>query len=439
MPMYQVMFFGRLSAPFFHKLIFGLLGLGAFCSAAHACESVRTPAEFLQCVLQRKPEIISARAEAESATDLKQQSGRWINPEIESEHLFGKTLGDVQYEHQIGLLQTFELGGKRGARIAAAEARENKATADRDAQIGEELSDALGELLQAAQLREELAAVNSAINAYQRMLSTLRRRSVLSVEQRSTLQLFQSNFETLEDTQASLLSEQKILLATLATDLPGVKVDWAALARITVADWPEISKDLLNSVPTKNPTLRRLNALNELAFAEYESASAEAWPDLKLGPTIRFSGEGPIHSQAYGLGVSISLPIWDARGPLKRATHRLIEASRITLEAKHTQEQLLIQEKSDSYRALRERILDRSARESFEHYIDSVESQYARGLLGPAHVIEAYRQRIEGLRSRFQVERTALSLLLNVWTSLGDLPDPAIKWAQSSWREVSNK
>lgn len=407
----------------------------AFGAQSFACESVRTPVDYLRCVRERNPEIVASRAEAESAEDLKEQSARWLNPELQSEHLFGQTLGDNEYEHQVGLLQTFELGGKRGARIAIADARVKKTLAERDSQISGALGEGLIELLRTFQIREEVTAVDGAIAAYKRMVANLGRRSVLSPDQRSTVQLFQANLETLEDSRAALLAEQRILRATLGTDLPGIQVDWVSLDRFSIVNWPELSDSTLGAKTLDNSTiLKGLAAVQELVQAEFETTRAEAWPDLKLGPLIRLSGDGPIHSQAYGLGLSIGLPVWDARAPAKRAAQRLIEASQYTLATRRTQQELLLKEKRSAYQGLLERILDRSARESFERYIGSVEAQHARGALGPTQVIEAYRQRVDGLRSRFEIERSALSLLLEIWTSTGELPEQSLAWTGTSWK-----
>ena len=403
-----------------------------------ACEVVRAPIDYLQCVVERSPEIVAAQAEAESAQDLIVQAGRWLNPELEGQNLFGMSLGYYHVENQFSLLQPIQLGGKRDARVATATARAKKATAERDIQLSAVVGEALSQLLRSIQIRQEMGAIESAIGAYRRMVANLRRRTVLSPEQRATLALFQANIETLENSSSTLAAEQKILKATLVGILSGQQIDWRALDRFGIADWPELSPTT-NATLAANPNLRNFESLQDIAAAEYQSASAEAWPDLRLGPMLQFNTEGPIKFQQYGFGVTMALPIWDLRGPAKRAALRVSEAAHLVYETRLRQQAILVKEKQEAYVLLQNRIADRTPIESFERYLGSVESQFARGVLGPPQVIEAYRQRIENLRSRFEVERQALSLIVDIWTARGEVFEKTLSWAKTSWAQGGSK
>lgn len=403
-----------------------------------ACEVVRAPIDYLQCVVERSPEIVAAQAEAESAQELIVQAGRWLNPELESQNLFGMSLGDYVVENQFSLLQPVQLGGKRDARVATATARAKRASAERDIQLSAVAGEALSQLLRSIQIRQELSAIDSAIGAYQRMVANLRRRSVLSPEQRATLALFQANLETLENSSSTLAVEQKILKATLVGFLPGKEIDWRSFERFGISDWPELSPAAADAL-AGNPNLRQFESLQDMAAAEYQAASAEAWPDLRLGPMFQYVADGPIKFQQYGFGLTMALPIWDLRGPAKRAALRVSEAARLVYETRSRQQTILVKEKQEAYLLLKKRIADRTPMESFERYLGSVESQFARGVLGPQQVIEAYRQRIENLRSRFEVERQALSLIVDIWTAHGEVFEKALSWAKTSWAQGGSK
>lgn len=401
------------------------------------CERVRTPVEFLNCMQQNNPEILSVRAEAESAQDLVRQAGRLPNPEFQSQNLYGSSLGDTKFENQLGLMQTIQLGGKRGARRDVAKARANRANADRDVRLAITLEEGIAQLLRGIQIRQEIRATQAALGAYRRMAGNLRARSILSPEQRSTLALFQANLETLENSQNSLMAEQMLLRAAVSLSVGGADLDWSHLEHYQINRWPEFPKNAPNLSVERNPSLKSIAATRELALAEYDLESAEAWPDLTLGPMIQFNGDGPIQYQTYGFGLSFTLPVWDLRGPAKRAALRLSDTSQRIFEITSIQQSLLFKERKGAYELLHQRISDRTPIETFEKYLGSIESQFARGALGPVQVIEAYRQRIENLRSRFEIERSALSLLIDIWATLGQATEESLAWVNTSWTRAS--
>ncbi len=430
---------GLLSASFRWGRIFALTIALSNVSSGWACDLIASPADLISCLPIRSPELQSAQAQVESAELRVEQAGRWLNPEFESEHLFGKTLGDERAENQFGLMQTLELGGKASARSSVATAGAKMASAEQKDALNERSGAVLHNLLRALQVREELAATDSALNAYRRMTGSLKSRGVLSPEQRSTLALFQAASETLEDTRATLLIEQRMVRAALSSQVMPSRLEWQVLESYRISRWPEITTEGSRPSLEQNPKLLILSAFHEKSLAEYDLESAEAWPNLRLGPQIKLEADGPIRSQSYGFGLSFSLPLWDARGPGKQAALIEAHAAESLRHAKATQFELIQREKREAYASVFERLQDRATRDAFERYMGSVESLYARGALGPTHVIEAYRQRIEGLRSRFEVERLAASLLSEIWTTQGALPEKATEWMKQAWIKSSTQ
>src|SRR6187455_2127169 len=90
--------------------------------AAGAGEIVVDYQAALRLARERAPEVVAARGRVAEARGRRAGAGTLANPELELLAGPRRRGGETTTELEVGLGQTFELGGRRGARAALADA-----------------------------------------------------------------------------------------------------------------------------------------------------------------------------------------------------------------------------------------------------------------------------------------------------------------------------
>ncbi|WP_312381221.1 TolC family protein, partial [Pseudomonas oryzihabitans] len=107
-----------------------VLGLGLLLAGGSAQASALTLEQALAQALRDNPDYLAARQETAAAAGARQQAGLLPNPELAFEVEDTRSASQTR---SITLTQPFELGGKRAARVAVAEANAGVVDADLEA------------------------------------------------------------------------------------------------------------------------------------------------------------------------------------------------------------------------------------------------------------------------------------------------------------------
>jgi cobalt-zinc-cadmium efflux system outer membrane protein len=278
--------------------------------------------------LERAPQLLVARANLDAAAAALRQS-RWPeNPEleIEAENVLGSgPFADFDAaETNVTLRQPVTVGGKRGARVAAARARLEQARAEL-------------ELAQRATRRDVTIGYANVVMT-ERLAALARARSVdaQSLRDASERRLAAGLLSELQYAQAVLAG------AEAAATLNRAQAD-AANARRALARWLGTSDpdgisarfdDAWFDQPTAagqlppraafddHPRLRAHRAAVAAATAQQRLEERGAIPDPVLSLGARRFGDAPAgENRALVLGVSLPLPLWD-RNTAERASAR---------------------------------------------------------------------------------------------------------------------
>lgn len=239
---------------------------------------------------------------------------------------------------ELGLEQTFELGGKRAGRVLAATAaveRELASSADVTRRL---LRDVGAQFYEAARARERVRLAATSEAAAEELLRVARVRlahgdvAALDVNLAETV-LARARASRInlgaDQATAVFLLKGLLLLPPDAEIVPAVDVDLKVLA-------PELPAPTWSDVLPARPDLRALEAEVREARAEIDIARSLRWPDAT--PAVRYSREEgtPI---AWG-GVTITLPLLN-RGTGERLTSEArlrragaeLEATKASVEA----------------------------------------------------------------------------------------------------------
>lgn len=317
---------GRVRIWFIVCAFLSLTGSGA----ALAQEPVElTLRDALALALQRNPDLAAFGKERAATEAAILQAGVLPNPVLE---IAGDNLrntrkaeaGDRSTSIQLG--QLIELGGKREARVRAAEASRDLANWDYEARRVEVLSAVALRFvdLLAAQQRHRLAGEALA----------LARQVAEAVGKRVQA----GKVSPVEETKARLAqASAEVELEQAARERAAARSTLAALWGSRDPRFERADGDLETTVPLpsyeqlaervrSNPELARWSSEIERRRAAVDGEKAKAIPDLTVTAGVsRFS---QFDDRAYMVGISVPLPLFDTnRGGILEANRRLDKAS----------------------------------------------------------------------------------------------------------------
>ena len=286
-------------------------------SPARATASPLTLANAVQLALAQHPELAAARREVDATLGALDQAGVYQNPALSVE------LEDLRQGRRtttVMLSQPFELGGKRAARIAAAERAADVARAQLQARQSDLRAGVTAAFFDAliAQERVQLAQASLALaqTGSQAAGQRVQAGKVSPVEE-TRARLAEAGVR-LELMQAQ--GELQIALQQLRALTAGAShieaVDGRALALPAPLSPEAVESRIANAPPLQQARLevRRLGALADLE-------STRRVPDITVSAGIKRAQEAG-SSQAV-IGISVPLPVFDRnRGSIVEALRR---------------------------------------------------------------------------------------------------------------------
>lgn len=309
-------------------LLHPFLLLAALLATATHAQAADPPAtasltldQAVELALARHPELSAARHELDAARGASEQAGLPPNPELEA---------SVEDTHRatrvtaLQLRQRLELGGKRAARVQAAQA---------------------GEAIAALQLDARGAGLRASVQAaYWELQSAQARRELARQSQDLARQASDAAARRVNAGKVSPIEETRAQLALSGVALEGMQAeqDWlAARARLAalLGHGPQELPALSGSSPLP-PALKpeelepRLDTAPELLLARLELQRREATvelerskavPDVTVG--IGAQRDNELRRTQALLGVALPLPVFDRnQGSLREALARADQA-----------------------------------------------------------------------------------------------------------------
>ena len=385
---------------------------------AASCEIVKTYKEAILCVLENHPAVQRADAERMRTELLETKASQRPNLELN-----GKALRNLnessQNSGEIGLSHTFELGGKRLARIEKAKLEGQLGQVDMEAAKNEVLLRTLLDLQQFKYLSAEADLVNEGISTFEKILKTYRTRLKLSSEQDVSASVFTLALEDYKIKRSRISSEMTALLKTLELKTRAKLEVSDSLFPPKHANWPEMKSEGHSGYRPFNLRLVQTNL--KIAEAEKNLAKSEAWPDLKLGPDYEWSQGATTDEKKLGLTLSLPLPIWNrnqggiavAEADANKARLSLDLAEK-ELEVERT---LWLMRYESGVKAIKEGL----SSEEMKKRHQKLKAQFTSGLVPSSLVIEANRQILEFTKSKNEQELSTLEALWSLKRLQGKL------------------
>lgn len=270
----------------------------------------------IQTALQHSPELKAAQNDLQASEGAVTQAGAWLNPELQA------LVEDTRAETRTTtwqLSQPFEIGGKRAARVSAAQwaqAQAALALQARQAQVRADATEAFFALA-LAQERVRLAQASSQLGeqALQAASRRVQAGKVSPVEEsRAKVAQASLSIELVQAQSERRVAQQRLssLLGVPASQV--LVLDWQGTASepsAHAAFWAR-SPDWLSHAEAQlaeSPALRQQQLEVERRHALSELEAARRIPDVTL--TVGTKRAQELGRQQALLGVALSLPLWD--------------------------------------------------------------------------------------------------------------------------------
>lgn len=390
----------------------------AVASAQTPCAIPKSYQDLVACAEARSLEIQSAKLETERAQAQVRAAGQWQNPEISAETFQGKFAGERRSETDVALSIPVELGGKISARTAVA----NGGVAVSEAKLFEVRAKVRAQtLLKLHRLRQvihERQIADEAIDTFSKMVKQYARRPGLSPEQQVSLSVFRLSRSDYDLKRSSAADEIVSLDSFFKLNLGLSSEQIISALPQSPKHWPKLSapKQMQTS-----PQLQILQAELETSKAELSLAQREAWPTLRLGPSMKLLEEGGQSDSLLGVNLSFPIPIFNANGGARAAASAAVRISDTKKQLGTRELELKREELTRIYEQAVKALEGSVSHEEIERRHAESEVLFTKGVISSSLVIEAHRTSFDLERTRHEREITALSALLDLYTLDGDI------------------
>jgi len=384
--------------------------------AQNICEAAKSYLELLSCVETNSPEVNASKLEIEASDERARQARRFLNPELSGKKLWGTKDSSQSSQFEVELLFPVEIGGKRNARTNAANASKELASAEGQKTREDGLIKTGLSLHRLRQINVEVDLAQEAIERFERITTTFRKRTQLSPEQQVSLTIFRYALEEEKQKKAELLALKRSIAADLAS-IVGRKIETQTAIPSDISKWPIVKAGSTDGSAERRAAIARA-AESE---ATRQLVRAESWPTLKVGPSYEKMPSGNVIEERLGLGLSMELPVFSLNSGARRAADLSSRAaeikSRLVAAAAEERLQSLVEE----YNLITSALKSAPSHADLEKGHRSFEQQFNRGLVSYSLIIEAHRQLHETVDTKHRQELMALNLLWKIYQLNGQL------------------
>ncbi len=240
-------------------------------------------ADFVKCAEKNSSDIRISEQQVQSAAKLEDAAQQWINPDLDVDSVWK---GSDKTETSAALLFTLRLGGKKDALVSEARSEIQRAQASRDLSVNQTRLEIMLSLYRLSHLKTEIALGNESVNTFTKIVDQFQKRPALSPEQDVSLTVFKMALSDHQLKLTQLQADQDKLVQGLSA-VTGISKE-AILKSLPSRKekWSEISAE---GDIEASPQMRQAVADLKLARSQKDRAESEAWPDLKVGPSMKLT------------------------------------------------------------------------------------------------------------------------------------------------------
>ncbi len=326
------------------------------------------------------------------------------NPQVNMDYLRGDEFGLAINDYTLSVQHTIELGGKRQKRIA--KARTETEIEQKSIQLGlyKYFVKQIQNYQRVAQLGVLIKTIKEAISTFDKLTNKLEKRSTLTPEETisvSTLKLASNDYKArLND----LNNEYELLKGELEFSTNCSKIGDV----YSVLKFEKIKNELATGESGINEIEQMRVKLEE---NNLELEKSLGYTNLSIGPQVNYQQSGNDEFVSGGVSISFNLPIFHTNdGGKLQATKSLVHQkikTRNNLKFLEIRKKRLFEKYQRSLKVLQKM----PSIPEIEKKHHKTEKLFSRGIISMSVTIEAHRQNVDFLSSRFQTEQDLLTVI----------------------------
>jgi cobalt-zinc-cadmium efflux system outer membrane protein len=376
------------------------------------CPLPKSLNDITDCAMIFHPSVKRGLLKLNSSKKLEQVAAQGPNPTLFSRYVRGDSNGNETSELEANLSFTFELGGKRDSRKKYAFANKNKTIALNEATKSEVKIKTILSLYRLRQVMIEIKITKEAIRAFSKVIKQLKKLPRLSAQQEGALTLFEISLEETRVNESELFEEERKLEHYFHISTGHSLNEIKGFLPLPPTKWPKVMSQKIN---TNSPEIKKLKSLTVLAQKGLEVQKADAWPNLRVGPSLAIERVGMNSNKMLGLNIQIPIPIFQTnQGGKAFARSELVKARRNVVLTK-TEERHERMEQLRVYKSA-VNILNKTMKQSVvEKKHKKIERLYLRGVISSSIFLDSLKQKLSYLKSRNHREITAVKSLWSIY------------------------
>lgn len=413
---------GRKSPPNSHlvtmKSLIVFLAISFFTKQSYGQCDFKSPAEVLSLIRSNHPQLslnTSTKKMLEKNISVAKQRP---NPEMDLEANSGDTSEGNKITASIALRHVVELGNKREVRVNLAQKEYQAKVAGIEVGNEDIVIETVLNLYRLRQISESIPLYEEALQAFNKILKTKRKRNALSPEEeveKETLELATNDYRL----KLSQLMSEKINLNRHISLFANIDCEIPLEALPSKVNFSENFS--LQEAVIKYSKLLAAKKEIEFAQASSEYEKSIAYPDLRIGPTYEYEANKVNKNHTIGIALTMDLPILNRNSAGKSvAAKRILVAQKnyknIEEESKYDLEAWI--SKYNRYKLSLKTITNRT---DLEKKHQKIEKLFSRGIISTSLVIESHRQLLEFTSTRYEFELGAVEALWNIYKLKGEI------------------
>lgn len=406
--------------------IYAYLHLGSvIANTSGVCETSTSANQLLKCLVENHPRMLANKSDLQAAQFGIEQGEQRPNPSIIAQSIGGEQYGQKINETSVQYLHTFELGGKRAARIDKAQAEFESVQAQAFGTLTSVYSEVTLSLYRLQQTARELAIIQETIVTFNKILKSYNSRPALSPEQKVSKNVFEFAVKDYENQRNSLqitMSELQIYFTSLSLASNEKILSLASKLTFSVNEIDQKFDLASSNKKEKSPELQLAEAQFKAAQADLDLQKSETWGNLEIGPIYQYRYEEGNGYPVVGVGFTLPLPLYNQNSGGKQKTlHQMRSMEHLkNYEIRKTQNEwpILISNFKQSVKNIKEQF----SKDDMEKKHHELESLFYRGLVSSSLIVEAHRQMLDLTLSQHEQQLRVLQLLFRAYALNGEQP-----------------
>lgn len=369
--------------------------------------------EFNKKVLAGNPVAQRAYLEIGAANALIDEAKQRPNPQAMFEAV--ENNGVEESGARVKLMHTIELGGKRQARIKRSRAQAALLGTQADLDREKSEIDSLLVYQRAAQLEVLIGAMKEARGTFSKVIKKLSSAKRLNPEEKvslSTLRLAYNDYAA----RLNDLKNEEELLAGQASFMSSCSLKSFSYSE---PNFKELKNKALSLNLKKGPGALAAKDI-ELAQGEVDVANSLGNTNLKIGPILGYDWRNGNQAFAAGIGITFDAQVFHRnQGGRELAAKNLLSKKKrsrnqiTSLKIRLENQERIYQHSLGFYNSM-------PNLKSIHAYHQEVEGLFERGVVGIPMIIEAHRQYVDYIESRFETENDIFLALKEMVLLSGD-------------------